>query len=153
MGKGGDMARTQTLKHGAAMMAAGALLAAAWPAAAATQTPAAALDQKRVSELCTAMTLGVAKLPRTAGTQDVEAALVFAISQSKADPRTVEAALRCVRGSGTAFQQALANVRQGYSIGTGAIASGGGGFGSGGFGFGSTPVTGIGGGGGSTYTR
>lgn len=110
-------------------------------------------DAKAAQQLCLLMTASVAKLPRSASTQDIEAAIVFTISQKKAPPSVVTAALKCVRGTGQNFRVALANVGRGYNIGTASITDAGGSFGNGGGGNASTPVIGIGGGGGgSNYT-
>jgi hypothetical protein len=108
-------------------------------------------------ELCLLVVNAISALPARASVADLEAAIVFAISQApmlqpqmaKRDrDRLVELALTCALGSGKGgpnLAAAIANVRSSYGIGTGAVGV------SGSFNGGSAstftlPLVGIGGG-------
>lgn len=118
-------------------------------------------DDEAARELCKAIIEALADLPLDAGTTDIEAAIVFAISQSpylqrlddiERRDRIINEALDCVAGQAqhTNLATAIANVRAAYSVGTGAIGGRSGSTGGGFSNFG-PPLVGIGGGG-ANYT-
>jgi hypothetical protein len=108
-------------------------------------------------ELCSLVVNAISALPARASVADLEAAVVFAISQapmlqpqmSKRDrDRLVELALTCALGSGKGgpnLAAAIANVRSSYGIGTGAVRVGGS-FNGGAASSFTLPLVGIGGG-------
>lgn len=112
--------------------------------------------------LCREIIKSVAALPKNAGVTDIEAAILFAISQDAAlaekpkaeRDRIVELALTCALGDNpsAALRAAINNVRTSYGFGTGAVQNGGS-FGpsSGGVSAFSGPIIGVGGGS-SNYT-
>lgn len=133
------------------------------PAPAPAAAPAKDPKAEKVAELCRLITKSIATLPKNAGVTDLEAAIVFAISQdeslaseTKAErDRIVDLALTCALGAkpSAALIAAARNVRASYGIGTGAILSGsnfGPSAGSASAFFG--PVIGVGGGS-SNYTQ
>lgn len=133
------------------------------PAPAPAATPAKDPKAEKVAELCRLITKSIATLPKNAGVTDLEAAIVFAISQDaslasekKADrDRIVDLALTCALGAkpSAALLAAARNVRASYGIGTGAIAAGGNwGPSAGGASAFFGPVIGVGGGS-SNYTQ
>ncbi len=109
-------------------------------------------DAQEQSVLVASVQRELANLPVTATSEDMEAAIMFAISQSSASDQSVEAALSVVAASGgtPALQQALANARRAIANrkkrGRGTAAIGGGA----GFGITTLAPPSIGGGGGST---
>lgn len=98
----------------------------------------------------------LAALPATATEADMEATIVFALSQGTYSSDVMGAALNMIAGpdASTELKQAIANVRIAMlnkkKFGTAALNGGGGGNGSGFSGF-SSPIVGIGGGS-SNYT-
>lgn len=115
------------------------------------------------ADLCRLIVRSVARLPKNAGATDIEAAIVFAISQDPAlvdkkkaeRDRIVELALGCALGDNPsgALLAAVNNVRASYGIGTGAVQNGGNwGSGTGGVTPFSGPIIGVGGGS-SNYTQ
>jgi len=109
-------------------------------------------DYAAVSQLVASIRSAVSKLPPTKSSdQDIEAAIVYAISQVDACPAVVRAALSTVSGEGTpAFMRSVAAVtasygRSGGGTGTAGVRVGWGGSYAGNSSF-SAPVVGVGGG-------
>jgi hypothetical protein len=99
----------------------------------------------------------VGALPQTASTEDLEASVMFVLSQEDASGEVINSALSSVSASDQAtpnLKQAIANIRlallkkKKLRVGTGAIGTGSGSVGSGGSGirFYSTPIVSVGGG-------
>ena len=138
----------------------GAAVTSSLLAATPSQTPEEQGFQKRdnVHELCELILKSVNALPADAGVTDIEAAIVYAISQAPMlqsgideaqRKRIIDGALSCALGDGSRRNLVLAigNVRNSYGIGTGAVQTGSSGGGNGGFGGSfSPPLVGIGGG-------
>tara|TARA_R110000787_G_scaffold9028_27_gene31561 strand:- start:15971 stop:16471 length:501 start_codon:yes stop_codon:yes gene_type:complete len=110
---------------------------------------------KAARTLCRAMIDSVRPLPTDAGTADLEAALIFVISQdavvrAETDKtllfQLIESALSCTVSGAASYknlEQAAQNVLQSYRVGTGSIRTSNG---AGAVGF--SPLLGVGGGGG-----
>lgn len=114
---------------------------------AATTLPAVA-DAKQATQICVSIKAALAKLPSQAAVEDIEAAIVFVLSQASYAPATMAAGLSCAsEGADGNARTAFANVRASYGrSGTGATRPSFGSSNGGGGVFFSPPVVGVGGG-------
>jgi len=151
----------RTLKNRSAAGISVALLAviavSAQPSMAVVETPGTQTPGTDPADtLASAINIEVSKLPATASVEDIEAAIVFALSQGDYSAESIGGALDRVAAADVSDneKQAIANVRlalfkKKLNRGTGAIGNGGGDtFGTSGF---SAPIVSIGGGT-STYS-
>ncbi len=111
---------------------------------------AAVDDAAAVSRLCRLIVADVVRLPKGASVEDLEASIVYTLSQARAERRIIGPALICAAGNAgdaPSLRQAFANVQQSYGgPGTASLAQAGFGNGGNAGSFFSAPAIAIGGG-------